>query len=86
MQSARVKRSISHTVSPRGTTRWSFIDAAPETARPSCEADCPHEEAESLWREALEMYGERAHEFAFLRTYGLGSVPHDSVSLAELRV
>ena len=45
-----------------------------------CDADCPHEEAESLWREALETYGERAHEFAFLRTYGLGSVQHENVS------
>ena len=31
LPSARAKRSIWHTVSPRGTTRWSCIDAAPET-------------------------------------------------------
>jgi hypothetical protein len=37
-----------------------------------CEGDCPHEEAEWLWREALDVYGERAHAFAFLRTYGNG--------------
>jgi len=43
---------------------------AGDVVGPSCDADCPHEEAESLWREALETYGERAHEFAFLRSYG----------------
>jgi hypothetical protein len=59
---------------------------AGHASAPSCDADCPHEEAESLWHEAFEIYGERAHEFAFLRTYGLGSVQHESVSLADLRV
>jgi hypothetical protein len=53
---------------------------------PSCDADCPHEEAESLWEEALDVYGELAHEFGFLRTYGLGSARHERVSLTELRV
>jgi hypothetical protein len=52
----------------------------------SCDTDCPHENAESLWREALETYGERAHECAFLRTYGLGSVQHENVSLATVGV
>ena len=52
---------------------------------PSCDADCPHEDAEPLWREALETYGERAHEFAFLRRYGVVSQRHED-NLAELRV
>jgi len=56
-----------------------------DVAGPSCDADCPHEEAESLWREALETDGERAHEFAFLRTYGMAAEHHED-SLAELRV
>ena len=51
----------------------------------SCDADCPHREAESLWREALETYGERAHEFAFLRTYGMATEQPDD-RLAELRL
>ena len=42
-----------------------------------------HEEAESLWHEAVEMY--RVHECAFLRTYELGSVQQESVTLADLR-
>jgi len=44
---------------------------AGEMPGPSCDVDCPHEEAASLWREALETYGERAYEFAFLRTHGM---------------
>src|SRR3954447_25860551 len=52
---------------------------------PSCDADCPHEEAESLWREALEIYGERAHEFAFLRRYGTAAKRHVA-GLAERRL
>ena len=43
---------------------------AGDEAGPSCDVDCPHEQAESLWLEALEVYGERAREFAFLRTFG----------------
>jgi hypothetical protein len=34
----------------------------------TCDVDCPHEQAQWLWREALNVYGELAHEFAFLRT------------------
>lgn len=44
---------------------------------PSCDADCPHEAAESLWREALETYGERAYELTFLRTHGMSAAEHD---------
>jgi hypothetical protein len=51
----------------------------------SCHADCPHEEAESLWREAVETYGERAHELAFLRAFGMAAGRPDS-SLAQRRV
>ena len=37
---------------------------------PACDVDCPHEQAESLWQEAVVTYGDRAHEFVFLRTCG----------------
>jgi len=46
----------------------------------SCDADCPHEEAESLWREALASFGERAYDFAFRRTVGMGDRRHETVS------
>lgn len=59
---------------------------AADAAGPSCDDECPHEEAESLWHEALETYGERAHECAFLRTYGLELVQNESVRPADLRV
>jgi hypothetical protein len=39
---------------------------------PRCDVDCPHAEAEALWSNALEAYGERAHELGFLRTHGMG--------------
>ena len=44
--------------------------------RDSCEPDCPHVEGQSLWFEALDVYGARAHELSFLRRHG---------SSAELR-
>jgi hypothetical protein len=53
---------------------------------PSCDVDCPHEQAESLWREALDVYGERAHDLGFLRTFGMASEQQESVRLAELRL
>lgn len=43
---------------------------AGDHADSSCDGDCPHEQAESLWGEALEVYGERAQAFAFLRSFG----------------
>ena len=49
----------------------------------SCDTESSHEEAESLWHEAVAMY--RVHECAFLRTYELGSVQQESVTLADLR-
>jgi hypothetical protein len=35
-----------------------------------CEHDCPHVDAQSLWIEALDVFGHRAHELGFLRTHG----------------
>jgi hypothetical protein len=34
-----------------------------------CDGECPHSEAPLLWLEALDVYGERAHELGFLRTH-----------------
>ena len=33
----------------------------------SCDDECPHAEARTLWPEALSIFGARAHELAFLR-------------------
>src|SRR6478609_7335051 len=46
----------------------------------ACEGDCPHSQAASLWREAVEVYGARATEFAFLRSVGgAAAQPADAV-------
>lgn len=59
---------------------------AGDEAGPSCDADCPHGQAESLWLEALEVYGERARELAFLRTFGRVSSHRQNVRQPELRL
>ena len=33
-----------------------------------CDDECPHVEARTLWAEALEAFGDRAHELSFLRS------------------
>ena len=53
-----------------------------DEAGPSCDVECPHEQAESLWLEALAVYGERAQEFAFLRSFG--GVPQANPALSEV--
>jgi len=41
------------------------------TSRESaCTPDCPHEDARALWLEALEVYGDDAHQLEFLRMHG----------------
>lgn len=52
----------------------------------SCEIDCPHGEAESLWLEALEAYGERAYQLAFLRNRGMRAAPVRHYRSAEAEV
>lgn len=59
---------------------------AGDEAGPSCDVDCPHEQAESLWLEALEVYGERARAFAFLHTFGGVSSHPQNVGALELRL
>jgi hypothetical protein len=41
----------------------------------ACAPDCPHDEARSLWLEALEAYGDDAHQLGFLRTHGALDIP-----------
>lgn len=43
------------------------------TGRPgdACDDECPHAEARTLWSEAIETFGPRAHELAFLRSRAL---------------
>jgi hypothetical protein len=59
---------------------------AGDEAGPWCDVDCPHEQAESLWLEALEVYGERALEFAFLRTFGGVASHPQQMGPSELRL
>jgi hypothetical protein len=35
----------------------------------TCSEECPHAEAEGLWTEALEVFGDRARDLTFLRKY-----------------
>jgi hypothetical protein len=58
---------------------------AGDDAGPSCDLDCPHEQAESLWLEAVEVYGDRAREFAFLFSFGGASSRQQNVRPSELR-
>lgn len=39
-----------------------------------CDEECPHSEAGELWAEALDTFGDRAHEFAFLRSSAIARV------------
>ena len=59
---------------------------AGDEAGPSCDVDCPHEQAESLWLEVLEVHSERAREFAFLRTFAGISSHQQNVGPSELRL
>jgi hypothetical protein len=38
------------------------------TAVDSCDEDCPHAEARTLWSDAMAVFGARARELTFLRT------------------
>ena len=39
-------------------------------ATDGCDDECPHAEARTLWAEAVETFGSRAHELAFLHSRG----------------
>ena len=36
-----------------------------------CGEECPHDHAAALWSAARDIFGDRAHELAFLRAHGL---------------
>jgi len=38
-----------------------------------CDEECPHAEARSLWVDAMEVFGDRAQEFRFLRSRATAS-------------
>lgn len=38
--------------------------------RESCDDECPHVDAALLWREAAQLFGDRAEELRFLRSRG----------------
>jgi hypothetical protein len=40
----------------------------------SCEDDCPHAEAHTLWREALAVFGAGARRLSFLRSHAVSRV------------
>lgn len=45
-----------------------------DTARVTrCDDDCPHAEATSLWREAVDVFGNYAEKMRFLRRHGFTS-------------
>ena len=52
---------------------------------PRCEEDCPHTDAETLWSEALDVFGERAHELRFLRSHGMASFHQASHRVVKAR-
>ncbi len=41
----------------------------------ACDDECPHAEAPALWNEALDTFGDRAHELTFLRERAARALP-----------
>ena len=52
----------------------------------ACDLDCPHEQAELLWLEALDVFGDRAHQFGLLRSVASDLESTGGVRLSEQRV
>jgi hypothetical protein len=42
----------------------------------TCDDECPHADARTLWSEAIEIFGTRAHELTFLRSRANDSWRH----------
>jgi hypothetical protein len=49
----------------------------------ACDDDCPHVEAQTLWAEALDTFGPRASELAFLRSRALADSARGRQSFAR---
>lgn len=48
-----------------------------------CDDECPHKEARALWAEALDTFGARASELAFLRSRALSDSARRQPSLVR---
>ncbi len=51
----------------------------PDSSRVTlCDDECPHAEAKTLWRHAVEIFGDNAGRFVFLRRHGFHDIlgPH----------
>jgi hypothetical protein len=48
-----------------------------------CGDECPHVEARGLWTEALNTFGARANELAFLRSRGSAAAPVPAPAIAH---
>src|SRR5688572_11758298 len=48
-----------------------------------CDDECPHAEARSLWSEAIEAFGPRAHELKFLHSRAIDSTRHSQVGVTS---
>ena len=53
-------------------------------ATDSCDSDCPHEQAASLWLEAVDVYGERAAQLTFLFNVGRPAWQQRKAAVKEL--
>ena len=52
----------------------------------ACDDECPHDEARTLWAEALMTLGSRAGELTFLRSRAKGDSPSPQQSVAPATV
>jgi hypothetical protein len=50
------------------------------TTNDVCDDECPHVEARTLWAEALETFGPRVNELAFLRSRALADARRDDAT------
>ena len=53
--------------------------------RRRCSEGCPHEEAQTLWSAALDVFGDDASALGFLQTHGGTRQHHGSAAALEVR-
>jgi hypothetical protein len=53
-----------------------------ERTSDACDDECPHMEARTLWAEALDTFGPRASELAFLRSRALAEGGARSITMS----
>ena len=49
----------------------------------ACDEGCPHDQAQQLWAEAMDVFGRKAKKLAFLRTHG--GMPTASATVVPLQ-